>query len=97
MASRYSSLEEPLPPWKTKKTATTLDVFLWYRSRNRTGLLVVVTKLLRDKLLVLAEQLGVELDVARGVNTVDVAVSDQPVAIKSRGGCSYPKPAAMLK
>lgn len=80
-----------------EEDCTMLDRFLSCAWRDRTRLLVVVTKLLRDKLLVLAEQLGVELDVARSVNTVDVAMPGQPVANKSRGGCSYPKPAAMLK
>lgn len=37
------------------------------------GLLVITTELLGDVGLVLAKELGVELDVARGVDTVDVA------------------------
>jgi len=44
---------------------------------TRTGLLVVATKLLSDKLLVLSEELGVELDIAWSVNTVDVAAPGQ--------------------
>jgi len=47
------------------------------RLRTRTGLLVVATKLLSDKLLVLSEELGVELDIAWSVNTVDVAAPGQ--------------------
>jgi len=74
MASRYSSLEEPLPPWKTKKTATMSDAFWMSGRKKHTRLLLRAAKLLSDKLLMLAEQLGVELDVARGVNTVNVAV-----------------------
>jgi predicted P-loop ATPase len=43
-----------------------------------TRLLILATQLLRDVGLVLAKELGVETDVARGVDTVDVArpVSD---------------------
>ena len=39
------------------------------------GLLVLATELLGDVSLVLAKELGVELDVARGVDTVDVAIT----------------------
>lgn len=41
---------------------------------EENGLLVAVVELLRDVGLVLAKELGVELDVARGVDTVDIAV-----------------------
>ena len=67
-------MEEPLPPWKTKKTATMLDAFWMSGCRKPTRLLLRAAKLLSDKLLMLAEQLGMELDIARGVNTVNVAV-----------------------
>lgn len=52
------------------------------------GLVVAVAKLLGDELLVLAKQLGVELDVARLVDTVDVSEAGGDGEVGGDGGQS---------
>jgi hypothetical protein len=80
MAMRYSSLLEPEPPWNTKKTGRVSQ----YRNSSwnvdcHTGLLLLATKLLRDIGLVLAKELGVKADIARGIHAVHVAVGNSSV------------------
>jgi hypothetical protein len=74
MASRYSCLLEPEPPWNTKKTGIISSASIPgnVQSPWLTRLLVGAAQLLRDVGLVLAKQLGVQADVARGVDAVDV-------------------------
>jgi hypothetical protein len=84
MASRYSCLLEPEPPWKTKKTLAMLARTLGLiQTHQLTGLLVLATELLRDEGLVLTKQLGVEADVAGGVDAVDVTAGSSSACGRS--------------
>jgi hypothetical protein len=67
---------------------------------SRTRLLVVAAELLRDVGLVLAKQLGVQADVAGGIDTVNVAAGIVRLTASEVQGdwrLFYPKPAAMEK
>lgn len=69
-------------------------------ARGLTGLLVLAAQLLRDVGLVLAKQLGVQADIAGGINAVDVAANSLAPGDWGwgKGGeDSYPKPAAIEK
>ncbi len=73
MASRYSCLLEPEPPWNTKKTIiVSQHIHHAVRVDRLTGLLILAAQLLRDVGLVLAKQLGVQANVAGSVHAVDV-------------------------
>ena len=90
MASRYSCLLEPEPPWKTKKTWTLSARTIGLTQIHRlTRLLVLATELLRDEGLVLAKQLGVETDVAGGVDAVDVTAKPSARGSSGVGGGEF--------
>lgn len=66
---------EPEPPWNTKKTGPVSEISWCYvGTAGPTRLLVAAAELLGDVGLVLAKQLGVQADVARGIHAVNVAI-----------------------
>src|SRR5579859_4997843 len=81
MALEYSSLLEPLPPWKTRKLRVSLADWGWLQR-----FLIFAFELVLRVFLMFIEEFRVETDISGFVDTVDVSKASGNGEIRSNSG-----------